>query len=125
MGDSGPAVAELPRNLAIGGARVHAVLEQTSTQARCEVVAQAVRTRRAQAQPSAGGAVHVSMQMATRPSPFAGAGATTADYVATVRMPDETKTVEGNLLGFSELTLRNEVVDRAAQEVVKLLVVQR
>src|SRR5206468_4280639 len=44
------------RNLAIGGARVHAVLEQTSTQARCEVVAQAVRTRRAQAQPSAGGA---------------------------------------------------------------------
>ena len=62
------------------------------------------------------GSVRVSLTMSTRPSPFQGRGIT-GDYVATVQSGAVVKSFRGQVLGFAELTLRNEVVERAAAEI--------
>jgi hypothetical protein len=63
-------------------------------------------------------ALSVSLEMSTRPSPFAGTNAITADYVASATMGGATYRVSGNVLGFGEVTLRNDVIERAAKEIV-------
>jgi serine/threonine-protein kinase len=64
----------------------------------------------------------VQLEMTTRPSPL-GRGIT-ADYVATIRLAAGERTFTGNHLGFAELTLRNEVVDKAAAQIVEFLAAQ-
>ena len=59
----------------------------------------------------------VTLTMTTRPSPFAGRGIT-ADYVATVQMGPDTRSFQGQVLGFAELTLKNEVIEKAAAEIL-------
>jgi hypothetical protein len=61
----------------------------------------------------------VNLEMSTRPSPL-GRGIT-ADYVATVRTPAGERIFSGNHLGFSELALRTEVVEKVAAEIVTYL----
>ncbi len=63
------------------------------------------------------GTVRVSLEMALREAPFQGTGAKTADWVATVRTSNATRTFEGHVLGFADLTLRNDVVEKAAAEI--------
>lgn len=60
----------------------------------------------------------VSLDMSTRPSPFAGTNAITADYVGSATLGRATYRVNGNVLGFGEVTLRNDVIERAAMEIV-------
>jgi serine/threonine-protein kinase len=61
----------------------------------------------------------VNLEMSTRPSPL-GRGIT-ADYVATVRTPAGERIFSGNHLGFSELALRTEVIEKVAAEIVAYL----
>jgi hypothetical protein len=65
--------------------------------------------------------VRVSLQMTTRPSPFQGVSAVTADYVASVQANGVTRTTEGHVLDFGDVTVRNAVLDRAAAEIAALL----
>ena len=67
------------------------------------------------------GPVRLSLEMTLRDAPFQGVTGKTADWVATVRSPDLTRSFEGHALGFAELTLRNTVVERAAAEVATAL----
>jgi len=64
--------------------------------------------------------LRVSLEMSTRPAPFLGRGIT-ADYVVTLRTADGPKTFSGSHLGFAEVTLRNEVIDKVAVEIVDYL----
>jgi hypothetical protein len=66
------------------------------------------------------GAVRVTLEMSTRPAPFQ-ANATTADWVATVRVGDSSRSFDGHVLGFSELSLRKDVVERAAEALAAFL----
>jgi len=59
--------------------------------------------------------------MSTRPAPFTGSNGITGDYVGSVRTASGTRRIEGNVLEFSELSVRNAVLDRAAQEIVAIV----
>ena len=64
----------------------------------------------------------VALEMTTRPSGL-GRGLT-ADYSATLRSSRGEKVFTGSHLGFAELPLRNEVVDKVADEIVRYLAPQ-
>ena len=65
--------------------------------------------------------IAVSLEMSTRPAPFNGTNGITGDYVASVRTASVSRRVEGHVLDFGEVTLRNAVLDRAAGEVVAIV----
>jgi hypothetical protein len=67
------------------------------------------------------GPVRVTLEMATRSAPFQGVDAKTADWVATVRTSDLTRNFEGHVLGFADITLRDEVLEKAAAEIAVAL----
>jgi tRNA A-37 threonylcarbamoyl transferase component Bud32 len=66
------------------------------------------------------GAFDVSLEVAFRPSGFL-TQSTSADYVAVVSTATGRQLFRGTLLGFSELALRSEAVDRAADDVAAYL----
>lgn len=66
--------------------------------------------------------IAVALEMTTRPSGL-GRGLT-ADYSATLRSSRGEKVFTGSHLGFAELPLRNEVVDKVADEIVRYLAPQ-
>jgi len=71
---------------------------------------------------SVGGTVRVGLEISTRSAPFAGNGLT-ADYVASTASSHGTRTFEGHMLGFDELTLRRDVVERAATDIAAYLAI--
>ena len=85
-----------------------------------KALADRVRESLRQAGFSGRDSVTVSLEMSTRPSGFS-AGGITGDYVGSVRTASGTRRIEGNVLEFSELSVRNAVLDRAAQEIVAIV----
>ena len=67
------------------------------------------------------GTVRVSLDTSTRQAPFSGVAGVTADWVATVETREGVRTFEGHVLGFSELAVRNEVTNRAVEDIVTFL----
>jgi serine/threonine protein kinase len=62
----------------------------------------------------------VALEMTTRPSGL-GRGLT-ADYSSTIRTSRQTQAFSGSVLGFAELALQKEVIDKAAAEMLPFLV---
>jgi serine/threonine-protein kinase len=66
------------------------------------------------------GQVQVVLKMSTRPSGFQ-AGGLTATYEVTVTTASGAHHISGNALEFSELAVRNAVLEKATEDVAKLL----
>jgi hypothetical protein len=66
------------------------------------------------------GQVQVVLKMSTRPSGFQ-AGGLTASFDVTVTTASGAHHISGNALEFSELAVRNAVLEKATEEVSKLL----
>jgi hypothetical protein len=66
------------------------------------------------------GRVRVSLEVSNRPAPFA-TQSISGDYVARVSTDRGAETFDGTVLGFSELTVRTDIIQRAANEIVDYL----
>ena len=86
-----------------------------------KALAERVRESLRQAGFSRNDTITVSLDMSTRPAPFNGSNGITGDYVASVRSGSVSQRVEGHVLDFGEVTLRNAVLDRAAAEIVVIV----
>jgi hypothetical protein len=80
-----------------------------------------VREQMARLGVRAAGPVRVSLEISTRSSGFAGTGAVTADWVATVQAQGMTHVVQGHVMEFGESTLRNTAIEKATAEIVAVL----
>lgn len=80
-----------------------------------QAVADRVRQRAIRA-----GRVRVSLEVSNRSAPFA-TQSISGDYVARVTTERGGNTFDGTVLGFSELTLRTDIIERAADEIATYL----